>query len=61
MRIELKILQLKALTRGQGITRESMRVFIETLDLPEADKRSLLEMTPGGYTGLAEQLTRNLR
>jgi len=53
--------QLKALTRGQGITRESMRVFIETLDLPEADKRSLLEMTPGGYTGLAEQLTRNLR
>ena len=53
--------QLKALTRGQGITRESMRVFIETLDLPEADKRSLLEMTPGGYTGLAEQLTRSLR
>jgi adenylosuccinate lyase len=50
--------QLKALTRGQGITRESMRVFIETLALPESDKRRLLEMTPGSYIGLAEQLAR---
>lgn len=53
--------QLKALTRGQGITRESMRVFIETLDLPEIDKRRLLEMTPGSYTGLAEKLARSLQ
>ena len=53
--------QLKALTRGQGISRESMRVFIETLDLPEADKRHLLEMTPGGYSGLAEHLARSVR
>ncbi len=52
--------QLKALTRGQGITRESMRVFIETLALPEADKRRLLDMTPGGYTGLAEHLAREV-
>jgi adenylosuccinate lyase len=52
--------QLKALTRGQGITRESMRVFIETLALPEADKQRLLDMTPGSYTGLAEHLARNL-
>ena len=48
--------QLKALTRGQGITRESLRAFIETLALPEADKRRLLELTPAGYTGLAEKL-----
>ncbi len=53
--------QLKALTRGQGNSRESMRVFIETLDLPEADKRHLLEMTPGGYSGLAEHLARSVR
>jgi adenylosuccinate lyase len=52
--------QLKALTRGQGITRESMRVFIETLALPEPDKQRLLEMTPGSYTGLAEHLARSL-
>ena len=52
--------QLKALTRGQGITEASMREFIATLDLPAADKQRLLEMTPGSYTGLAEQLARNV-
>ena len=51
--------QLKALTRGQGITQASMRDFIATLDLPAADKQRLLEMTPGSYTGLAEQLARD--
>ncbi len=50
--------QLKALTRGQGITRGSMRAFIETLDLPAADKQRLLELTPATYTGLAEALAR---
>src|SRR5690606_7387826 len=29
--------QLKALTRGQGITEESMRAFIDSLDLPAAE------------------------
>ena len=53
--------QLKALTRGHGITRESMRVFIETLHLPEADKLRLLEMTPATYTGLAESLARRIQ
>ncbi|MBN8482261.1 MAG: adenylosuccinate lyase [Xanthomonadales bacterium] len=50
--------QLKALTRGHGITRESMRAFIETLDLPAADRQRLLELTPATYTGLAEVLAR---
>jgi len=50
--------QLKALTRGQGITAESMRAFVESLDLPAADKQRLRELTPGGYTGLAERLAR---
>ena len=52
--------QLKALTRGQGITAESMRAFVETLELPDADKQRLLEMTPGRYTGLAEQLAKDI-
>ncbi|QIL20716.1 adenylosuccinate lyase [Thermomonas sp. HDW16] len=52
--------QLKALTRGQGITEASMREFIATLDLPAADKQRLLAMTPGSYTGLAEQLAREI-
>jgi len=48
--------QLKALTRGQGITETSMREFIRSLDLPAADRQRLLAMTPGSYTGLAERL-----
>jgi adenylosuccinate lyase len=48
--------QLKALTRGQGITRESMRSFIESLALPEDAKERLLALTPATYTGLAARL-----
>ncbi|MEI7037041.1 adenylosuccinate lyase [Fulvimonas yonginensis] len=52
--------QLKALTRGQGITRESMRTFIEGLALPGEAKQRLLDLTPGGYVGLAEPLAREI-
>ncbi len=52
--------QLKALTRGQGITADSMRAFIESLDLPADDKQRLRDMTPGRYTGLAERLARTI-
>ena len=52
--------QLKALTRGQGITAESMRAFIEALELPAEAKARLLEMTPGSYTGLAERLAKGI-
>jgi adenylosuccinate lyase len=52
--------QLKALTRGQGITRESMREFIGKLELPAEAKQRLLDLTPGGYIGLAEGLAREI-
>jgi len=48
--------QLKALTRGQGITRDSMRAFIESLALPVDAKQRLLALTPATYTGLADKL-----
>jgi len=48
--------QLKALTRGQGITETSMREFIAGLDLPADAKARLLALTPGSYVGLAEKL-----
>jgi adenylosuccinate lyase len=51
--------QLKALTRGQGITEASMREFIAGLELPQDAKQRLLAMTPGSYIGLAEQLARD--
>ncbi|MEY2167352.1 MULTISPECIES: adenylosuccinate lyase [unclassified Rhodanobacter] len=52
--------QLKALTRGQGITKESMHDFIGKLELPAEAKQRLLDLTPGGYTGLAEGLARGI-
>ncbi len=52
--------QLKALTRGHGISAESMRAFVEALELPAADKARLLAMTPARYTGLAERLAREI-
>ncbi|MDR3388875.1 MAG: adenylosuccinate lyase [Rudaea sp.] len=48
--------QLKALTRGQGITRESMRGFIAGLALPEDVKQRLLALTPASYIGQASRL-----
>ena len=52
--------QLKALTRGQGITEASMRGFIASLDLPEEAKARLLALTPATYTGLAERLAKRI-
>lgn len=52
--------QLKALTRGQGINAQSMRDFIGSLDLPSEDKQRLLDLTPDGYTGLADVLAKRI-
>jgi adenylosuccinate lyase len=46
--------KLKALTRGQGgINQESLRVFIEALDMPEAAKTELFKLSPASYIGNA--------
>jgi adenylosuccinate lyase len=50
--------QLKALTRGQGITKDSMRAFIAALDLPADAKQALAELTPASYIGLADKLAK---
>ena len=50
--------QLKALTRGKGITRDTLQTFIGSLDLPAADKQRLLALTPATYSGLAAELAR---
>ena len=50
--------QLKALTRGQGITAESMQAFIASLDLPADARARLAALTPADYAGLAEKLAR---
>jgi adenylosuccinate lyase len=50
--------QLKALTRGHGITEEAMRQFIAGLELPDDAKARLLALTPATYVGLAERLAK---
>ncbi|HRR34890.1 MAG TPA: adenylosuccinate lyase [Kiritimatiellia bacterium] len=48
--------QLKELTRGKRMTADLMRHFIESLDIPGADKQRLLALTPATYTGIASEL-----
>ena len=52
--------QLKALTRGHGITAASMRTFIESLALPPDEKQRLLALTPATYIGLASELAEKI-
>jgi len=50
--------QLKALTRGKGITEEALREFVSGLALPDEPKARLLALTPRAYVGLAAGLAR---
>ncbi|MEJ5896915.1 adenylosuccinate lyase [Aquabacterium sp. G14] len=52
--------RLKELTRGKAITKESIQAFIETLELPEAEKARLMAMTPGNYIGKAVELAQRI-
>ncbi len=45
--------KLKALTRGQAITREVLAAFVETLDIPEHAKQTMRDLTPANYIGNA--------
>ncbi|KAH7863454.1 hypothetical protein Vadar_017694 [Vaccinium darrowii] len=48
--------KLKELTRGRAVTKESIREFIEGLELPAEVKSKLLELTPHNYIGAAAEL-----
>ncbi|BBF83760.1 MULTISPECIES: adenylosuccinate lyase [Aquitalea] len=53
--------QLKELTRGKdGITRETLSAFIKGLEIPEAEKVRLLELTPIAYVGKAAELAKRI-
>jgi adenylosuccinate lyase len=56
--IEKPYEQLKELTRGKPIDEESLRAFINQLEIPDEAKQALLEMTPLSYTGTAEAQAR---
>ena len=52
--------QLKALTRGKGITQEALQEFISGLALPAEVKARLLALTPRSYIGMAQTLAKNV-
>jgi adenylosuccinate lyase len=52
--------QLKALTRGKSVTRESLAAFIDGLELPITERDRLKALTPAAYTGLAAALARRI-
>lgn len=51
--------KLKALTRGQRITREILHTFIDTLDIPELAKQAMRKLTPQNYVGNAAEQAKN--
>jgi len=53
--IEQPYEKLKKLTRGQDMNRETILAFVESLELPDEARRSLLELTPHSYTGNAAE------
>lgn len=52
--------QLKQLQRGQNVSLQTLRQFIANIDLPEDDKKRLLALEPQNYTGIAEQLAKDV-
>jgi adenylosuccinate lyase len=53
--IEKPYEKLKELTRGQSINAEILHKFIKTLEIPEADKKRLMKLTPADYIGNAAE------
>jgi adenylosuccinate lyase len=55
--------KLKAATRGQAVTRESMAAFVEGLkgEVPDADRDAMGAWTPAGYVGNAEAQARAVK
>ncbi|HXK56030.1 MAG: adenylosuccinate lyase [Gammaproteobacteria bacterium] len=53
--IEKPYEKLKKLTRGQSITAEDMRQFIDGLELPEEAKERLRNLSPATYIGNAAE------
>ncbi len=53
--------KLKELTRGKdGINRASLQAFINTLEIPEAEKQRLLQLSPEAYVGKAAELAKRI-
>jgi adenylosuccinate lyase len=52
--------RLKELSRGKKLDAAAVKAFVETLDIPPADKKRLLALSPATYLGLAEKLAESV-
>jgi len=59
--IEKPYEKLKELTRGKRVDAAGMQAFIDSLELPEAEKVRLKQMTPANYLGRAIQMVDDLK
>ncbi len=57
--IEQPYEKLKKLTRGQKVDRDTLQAFVRQLDLPDAAKQRLLQLTPARYIGNAADRARH--
>ena len=53
--------RLKDLTRGQRVDAARMQEFVQSLGLSAEAEARLLALTPGKYTGIADQLVAPLK
>jgi adenylosuccinate lyase len=58
--IEKPYEKLKDLTRDHAVNRDTLQVFIQTLDLPATVKQELESLTPASYTGNAREQAQSL-
>jgi adenylosuccinate lyase len=59
--IEKPYEKLKELTRGQDMSKDVIRAFVEKLDLPAEARKELLALTPAAYIGNAVAQARAIK
>jgi adenylosuccinate lyase len=52
--------KLKSLSRGRRLDCKQLAAFVRALPIPAAEKKRLLALTPGTYTGLAARLAKRI-
>jgi adenylosuccinate lyase len=52
--------KLKELTHGKNVSKEQFLIYINSLLLSNDEKKSLLNLTPEKYTGIADYLAKKL-
>ena len=50
--------QLKELSRGSKLTRDSYQLFIKSLSITDVSKKKLLELSPAKYIGISTKLSK---